>query len=385
MTLLGHGIAASASFRGPDRFERAQLWWEELVAHATITDEVDRPGSGLVSFGSFAFSDDDTSTVIVPATIHGSDTTGSWVTHVCPTEGDGVGSSDTDHAIAGSGGVERASDGRQIIEPGRVLTSIADTQESYISTVASIVDELEAGRARKVVLSTVMDIETQNPIDERAVVRNLADAYPSTWTYCVDSLVGATPEMLASVRGSALHTRVLAGSWPTVAGAPAARAALETSDKDRAEHRYAVVSVTDALTGHATDLTLRGPDILTLPNVVHYSTDITATATSSGLQIAGAMHPTAAVGGTPKDVALRMIREVEEHSRSRYAAPVGWMDDRGNADWALALRCAHLTGEATARAYAGGGLVAGSTPAVEIAEVSAKFSAILAGFGTTSL
>jgi menaquinone-specific isochorismate synthase len=92
----------------------------------------------------------------------------------------------------------------------------------------------------------------------------------------------------------------------------------------------------------------------------------------SALALSAALHPTAAVGGTPTDPAVELIRELENMDRERYAGPVGWVDADGNGEWGIALRCAQLTGE-RARLFAGCGIVAASDPAAELAEAQVKF------------
>jgi menaquinone-specific isochorismate synthase len=98
----------------------------------------------------------------------------------------------------------------------------------------------------------------------------------------------------------------------------------------------------------------------------------TLAAAKSALALVAAVHPTAAVGGTPTDAAVEVIRELESMDRERYAGPVGWVDADGNGEWGIALRCAQLDGD-RARLFAGCGIVAGSDPAAELAETQAKF------------
>jgi len=116
------------------------------------------------------------------------------------------------------------------------------------------------------------------------------------------------------------------------------------------------------------------PELIRLPNVQHLGTWVhgTLAAERSALALVAAVHPTAAVGGTPTDAAVEVIRELESMDRERYAGPVGWVDADGNGEWGIALRCAQLDGK-RARLFAGGGIVAGSDPAAELAETESKF------------
>lgn len=269
---------------------------------------------------------------------------------------------------------------------GRVDWSPGDVDEDrFTDAVADTVALLAGGEVKKVVLARDITITSEMPMDERLLVAKLARAFPSCWTYCIEGMIGATPEMLASVRAGHLTTRVLAGSWPTSEGHEAAEYALRSSAKDIAEHRYASDSVLHAIDLQAAGpVRTNGPTILHLPNVVHLATDFEADLAPgwTGLTAAGAMHPTAAVGGTPTELALKVIDRIEGLDRGRYAAPIGWMDSAGNSDWALALRCAQLdpTDPRRARALAGGGVMDRSVPQQELAETEAKFSAVLRAF-----
>jgi len=116
------------------------------------------------------------------------------------------------------------------------------------------------------------------------------------------------------------------------------------------------------------------PFVLHLPNVMHLATDVTGVldASTRSLGLTAALHPSAAVGGTPSDVAVPMIAELEQMDRGRYAGPVGWMDSAGDGEWGIALRSAEYAG-ARIRLFAGCGIVADSDPAAELAEAAAKF------------
>jgi menaquinone-specific isochorismate synthase len=158
------------------------------------------------------------------------------------------------------------------------------------------------------------------------------------------------------------------------------------SAKDRAEHQLAVDSLVGALAPYCTELVApHEPELLTLANVRHLATDVHGTQRRTGhrgaadlLELIDAVHPTAAVCGTPTGDAAALIRELEGMDRGRYAGPVGWLDSRGDGEFGLALRCAELVGDDTARLFAGCGIVAGSDPAAELAETQSKFAAFQA-------
>ena len=177
--------------------------------------------------------------------------------------------------------------------------------------------------------------------------------------------------------GDRVVSRVLAGT--TARGGDEADdhrrvEALLHSAKDREEHRYAVESLVEALAPHVRDLDVPArPHPLGLSNVTHLASDVTASLRdgSDVLDLLGAVHPTAAVGGTPTAAALDLIAELETMDRGRYTGPVGWVDAAGDGEWGIALRCAQLDGP-TARLFAGGGIVSGSDPDSEVLEAQAK-------------
>src|SRR5690606_26337454 len=144
-------------------------------------------------------------------------------------------------------------------------------------------------------------------------------------------------------------------------------AALARSSKDLEEHEYAVRSVAEALEPHCTGMNVpEAPFVLHLPNVMHLATDVTGVAQDAGRaggtsarQLAEALHPSAAVGGTPSLDAVAMIAEVEGMDRGRYAGPVGWMDASGDGEWGIALRSGEVEGR-TVRLFAGCGIVGDS-------------------------
>jgi menaquinone-specific isochorismate synthase len=357
--LVGWGEAARFEMRGRDRFREARDWWREWVGHADVEDHVGARGSGPVAFGSFAFRDDDVSVLVVPEVVLGRCGGQTWLT----TIGDPPRLASPDPV-------------RPIRNVRYAQGQVAVT--AFRSAVAAAIDRIGAGDLDKVVLAHDLIAVADEPIDVRAVLGSLSSANPDCWTFAVDGFVGATPELLVSKTGDRVVSRVLAGTTGRGGDADDDRrrvAALLSSAKDRAEHRYAVESLVATLGPHVRDFDVpTEPYALQLSNVAHLATDVAAIVTdgSDVLDLVEAVHPTAAVGGTPTQTALDAIAELEPMDRGRYAAPVGWVDARGDGDWAIALRCAQLHG-ATARLFAGGGIVAGSDPDAEVAEAAAKF------------
>ena len=246
--------------------------------------------------------------------------------------------------------------------------------------VAEAVAAIKAGGLRKVVLARDVFGIAAEPIDARVLLRRLAARYPDCFTFACDGMVGATPELLVSRDGHQVSALVLGGTLPR--GADQAQddalgAELLASAKNNEEHAYAVVSIRDALQPLCKTLEVEAhPSLLKFPNLQHLGTRVRGTLAGGGtpksaLALAAAVHPPAAVCGTPTGTALDLIRELEHMDRERYAGPVGWIDADGNGEWGIAIRCAQLSGR-TARLFAGCGIVAGSEPAAELAETLVK-------------
>jgi menaquinone-specific isochorismate synthase len=361
--LVGWGVAAQVRTSGSTRFSDAVKWWAETTAQATVDDAVNEPGAGLVCFGTFAFADEPGhSVLVVPRVVVGRRGDLAWVTT--------VGAADVTIAPA---------DPPQ--SPGAVsFTDGALNGDQWMTVVADAVARIDAGDLEKVVLARDLVASAAGPIDVRWPLQRLADTYPMCWTFHVDGLFGATPEMLVRRERGLVTSRVLAGTIRRTGddGRDLALAAtLARSSKDLEEHEYAVRSVAEALEPHCSSMNVpEAPFVLHLPNVMHLATDVAGVVHDAGevssLQLAEALHPSAAVGGTPTSVASDLIAEIEGMDRGRYAGPVGWMDATGDGEWGIALRSGELSGS-TVRLFAGCGIVGDSDPAAELAEAQAKF------------
>lgn len=361
--LVGWGEAARVVVpAGEDRFAWARRWLSDLFDAATVEDPLRLPGTGPVAFGSFAFDAKSADSVlIVPRAILGRRGTRAWYTTI------GEDGPLTDEP--------RHNRHLTLLGPPTAPTGIrwADGEVSapaHMRAVATAVGRIRSGHLSKVVLARDLLAIADQPIDARILLRRLADRFPSCYTFACAGLVGATPELLVRRRGGRIESLVLAGTMPRDDAA-----ALYASAKDREEHTYVTDMVRAALAPLCRELTMPDdPELLRLSNLVHLATPVRGRLGEqrSVLDVVAALHPTPAVGGTPTDTALDAIRELEAMDRRRYAGPVGWIDARGDGEWAIALRCAEIEGT-QARLYAGGGIVAGSDPAAELAEVQTKF------------
>ncbi|MET3810084.1 isochorismate synthase [Arthrobacter sp. UYEF3] len=422
--LVAFGEVARFTATGPERFLEADIWWRHLVLEAEVTDAVDCPGTGPVAFGSFAFSkvSAHSSRLIVPEIVVGLRDGTAWLTQL--SFDDGELTEGAAHAalrrwldVAGAAQHLPASDapsdsGSEAPEPASGITSSeqpAAGREAKLSTgslseadwmaaVADGVAEIRTGALEKLVLARDIVATVPDGVNAAEILRQLAVRYRECWTYGVDGLVGSTPEMLIQVEGRTAQARVLAGTLDRrdaegIAGSPLefAERVLAGSEKQRHEHDIAIASLTTQLAPFSEAMTAHSePFILELPNVWHLASDVKAELAEveghvpTCLALINALHPTAAVCGTPTTVAGALIRKLEHLDRGPYAGPVGWLDAAGNGEWGIALRGAVIEGPDTVRLYAGCGVVEGSVPEAELAETWAKFRPMLESLGISN-
>lgn len=370
--LVGWGETARIDVgTGPGRFARAAGALADLFASMEIDTDVEGWGTGPLAFGSFAFdADAPGSALVIPAVVVGRAENRTWLTT-------------TRRAGQTEGPTKRP--------PQATHDQPAPLDETtFARAVESARQAIRGGRLDKVVLSLQVVAESDRPFDPAQAIRRLAAEYPQCFTFAFGSLVGASPELLIRRQGRKVWSQPLAGSCrrgATPEEDERLGAALLASHKDRWEHDLAVVTVVEALRPLCRTLRIDPePSLLRLANVTHLATEasgeLKADPAPSALDLAGAVHPTAAVCGTPTRRALALIRELEGAGRGRYAGPVGWVDARGDGEWAIALRCAELEGT-RARLYAGAGIVEESEPAAELEEARLKLRPTLSALGLT--
>ncbi|MGP3534501.1 isochorismate synthase [Microbacterium sp. RD1] len=352
--------------------------WRQLTARAVIDDPVGIAGTGLIGFGSLAFdaSSPRGSTLIVPDLVVGRRGGRAWVTRVSLADAD----ADPRPELP-----PRSPFGPQwsaALGPGRM------SAEGYQDAVRAALAAISERRYDKVVLARDLVGTVPAGADLRRLIRSLLTGYPDCWVFAVDGLLGASPETLVTVSGGTVTARVLAGTTARGADADAdaeASLALSDSTKDQDEHRFAVQSVLASLRPHTRALAAaEQPFTLRLPNVWHLATDVEGDLAdgSSSLDLVAALHPTAAVAGTPTAAAVEAIGQLEPFDRGRYAGAVGWIGASGDGEWAIALRCAQFGLDAEGErmpltAYAGAGIVADSDPESELVETRVKFRPIV--------
>lgn len=412
--LVGFGRTLRLSATGADRFTRLSAAWRALAGTAEVDDPVQLPGSGLLGFSSLAFADDSrTASVIdVPTFLMGRRDGRVWLTQITYPDQDVSPLRLSDARLSPVRGA-RLSAGR--VTAGKYRRIVGEVSARLRAAADDPADDL-----LKVVLARDTVVQADADIDLRAVLGRLNRAFPSTWTYAVAGLVGATPELLIGVQDGVVSSRVLAGTYRVQhdpeSELDAARKQLG-AHKDSQEHRYAIHSLEQSLTPLSSDLRVDSePHLLALSNVIHLASDARGTldtrvpaagsAAAGGvrggagdpgpgagpgtggaadrpwaLEVAAAVHPTAAVGGVPTDQATRVIRESEAADRGRFAGPIGWVDGYGNGQLGIALRCGQLEARDRIRLWAGAGIMPDSDPESELAETWAKMKPMRQALG----
>ena len=400
--LIGLRRALTIEAHGDERIEALRAAWRSVIGAAWWRDALVRPGTGPVALGAITFSpaSEQSSVLLVPEVLIGLDDDGAWLTTAVSAATGGVEPEhpDPEALIKALVTEARTAIGREHEDGDAGATAVetgALSEEQWCRTVARTQERMRSGQARKVVLARDVLARPTAPLATGTVLRRLASDYPSTWTFAVDQMVGASPELLLRLRDRRLTSRVLAGTARRRAGedAPAtARLAawLEGSEKNNREHELARASAITALEPLCSVVNAPARFVLSLPNVLHLASDVTGVVAgdTGALALVDALHPTAAVCGTPTPAAARLIEEAESMDRGRYAGPVGWVDWHGEGEWCIALRSAQLPAggpgpHSPARVFGGGGIMPDSEPADELAETTAKMRPVLGALGVS--
>lgn len=266
---------------------------------------------------------------------------------------------------------------------GEVTVRSVRPADEWCTVVDAATKRIIDGELTKVVLARELELVADRAFDPWAILERLEQMYPAAFTFAVDGFVGASPELLVSRMGDIVRARPMAGTTSRT-GEPESdqrRAAeLLASDKNRVEHQITIDMVHDTLLPWCSYLDAEpSPTVVQAGPVQHLATMVEGRLSApapSVLELVAELHPTPAVGGWPREDALRVIAEVEGADRGSYAGPVGWVDARGNGAWAVGIRSVQLDGP-RAKLFAGVGVVADSDPQAELEETRAKAQALL--------
>jgi isochorismate synthase len=400
-SMVGIGRAWAFEGGGPDRFASATSAWRAILADAVCSGRrPERPDAGPVLLGGLGFTGatpvgDDPWAPFGPASLvlptftvaqDGSDAT--MTVAITPGRLDDPMPDDMERAWDAIGS-DRRVDSTTASGPLRIVDERPD-RPTWERTVGMFAGAVGRGRIDKVVLARRVAFEAGTDLDVVAALRHLASTAPESTTFAFNrgrmTFLGATPERLARTVGRSFETVAIAGSAPrgTNPDEDARFAAgLLASEKDREEHAVVVDSLRAGLAPIVETLAIaETPGILPLRHVQHLVTPISGTLRDDAglLALAALLHPTPAVGGEPRDVALGLIAEHEGFDRGWYAGPVGWLGADGDGELMVALRCGLVSGRDSVL-FAGCGIVADSDPAREWEESRLKLRTMIAALG----
>ncbi|MCU0793677.1 MAG: isochorismate synthase [Opitutaceae bacterium] len=395
--LAGAEIALSTTASGPGRFDAVQRFIDATLARTIAVGDVNAPFGGPHFFTSFSFFDEVESGEAFPAAhvfvprwqVARAGEVTTAVANIVVEPG-----SDLDALTArvwrahGKFARFEHPEPAPCAPPPAPLEFRQEEAGDYRAAVSRGLARIAAGEFQKIVLARAIDLTANRPLHPLTVLNGLRERFPDCYAFSAalgrgPSFIGASPERLVRVSRGVIETEALAGSARRGTGAnedAALAAALLRSEKDLREHRHVIGSITRRIEPLGVRLTYpETPALRKLANVQHLHTPMTGPLPDGVrlLDLLAVLHPTPAVGGTPREAAVARIRELEGFPRGLYAGAIGWLNSRGGGEFFVGLRSA-LVESSRARVYAGAGIVAGSEPEREFAETDLKFQALLA-------
>ena len=366
---------------------------EAATALAAIPceDPVGRPGSGVVALGALPFDDALSGQLVIPRFSMGIErdadgVTRRWATAVGPADTALPGTDELFDAVIWQYGATPEVTADATV--ARLTTPMPSRAYGQLVADAVAVLRQPAGTLRKVVLSRPVTVELQGPLPLSSVLRRLRTGEPNCTVFSMPVpdgvFFGASPELLVARHGGRVSCHPLAGTVPrgdTARADADAQRDLARSAKSREEHRYVVDEVAATLGPYCADLSVPAePSMVAFRSVAHLGTRIEGrlNAPVGVLELVERLHPTPAVGGTPRADALAFIARGEAGARGYWAGPVGWVDAAGEGEWMIGIRSARLHDEGSAVTLrAGAGIVGDSDPDAEAAETNVKLATVL--------
>ena len=402
VALVGIGQAWAARQSHGARFGIVSVAWRMLLARAVVDGGTAPRGGGPLLLGGFSFSDEpepdqvwegfEPAAMVLPALLLTTTPAGSWLTASMLVEPDGVEPATVVRSLQETW-AHLATTSVQPPGPARQsLRVVAREPEApaWRASVARLAGAVGRGRLDKAVLSRRVLLEASSAIDVTDVLRRLEASAPESTVFAVSrgprTFLGASPERLVSLHGRELRTMAMAGSARREAETAlddALGAELLASDKEREEHAVVVAMLREVLAPVTDELTIAPkPEVVRFRHVQHLVTPVVGRLRDDAdvLTLVERLHPTPAVGGMPRELALELIAEEEAHERGWYAGPLGWIDRDGDGEFVVALRSGVINGNQAAL-FAGCGIVADSDPEREWEESATKLLALGSALG----
>lgn len=279
---------------------------------------------------------------------------------------------------------------RPLFEKAYVVEKTERNVPEYLHAVKSVKREIALGHVDKVVISRSIELDFEDHVSSGSALYYALQEQPESYTFVLENgtrtFIGATPERLIRKENGQVFSAGVAGSvrrGKDVGEDQRLGHALLTDEKNREEHTYVVSMIKEVVEPLCEELHMPSqPKILKIRDIQHLFTPIQGIAKSGSdmFSFVKALHPTPALGGTPRDEAVTLIRELEHMDRGYYAAPIGFVDAEDNGEFVVGIRSALLKG-GTAVLYAGGGIVSESDPLAELEETNVKFRPMLRVLG----
>ena len=351
-----------------------------LAGLQPVDGEAPPHGHGPHLFGLVPFLPREAARFVLPRAVVTKDADGQcWVT-VIGADPASLTDEEFDNAVE-----EALHTAQPVVTANSYSVSPVTSVDAYLAAVGAARDAVRAGQLLKAVIARDISVTALEPIDIHAVLLRLRASFGSSYRFCVDGLIGASPELLVQVQGRTVRSHPLAGTAPRT-GDPSTdsrlAADLVASTKNQVEHRVVIDMVHDTLLPWCSYLDWEPePSIVTVANVQHLGTAIEGALSEPRppvMTLVRALCPTPALGGSPSAGAIEFIETHEPMQRGNYGGAVGIVDRHGDGTFAVTIRCAEFSADRrTARLFAGGGIVAESDPLAELAETQAKFQAML--------
>lgn len=390
----GVGSAFTIANSSENRFQNARKEWEKVREEAVIHRSAYEFGTGPLLFGGFSFDPQkertdlwktfDDTTLQLPAFLLTVKNEKAWLT---------VNRFVSENDCAEQIYEELQSVEEQLLQQSKhsfaeenvtILSKVEIEPEKWLKAIEQVQEEMKRGAVQKVVLAREMQLVMDKDVDSASVLAALRIGQPDCYVFAFDykgtCFLGATPERLLRKEGETYTSMCLAGSIGRGASEEETKEngyELLHDKKNLAEHAYVVNMIRSVLTKHCETVDIPyEPSLLKTKNLLHLYTSVQANGDGDLLSIVEELHPTPALGGTPREEALKLIREVELLDRGLYGGPIGWIDEQGNGEFAVALRCGLLSGKHVSL-FSGCGIVIDSKPHLEYEETRLKFKPML--------
>ncbi|MGV3487265.1 MAG: isochorismate synthase [Tuberibacillus sp.] len=393
LTMTGIGAAKELIVNGSDRYRKTQEWQHAVSKKAMKNLDVE--GTGPIMLGGFSFSHGSThppewnhfpeSGFVIPRYLFTENAGKTWLTiNVDLAEEENL--SELNECLKRDllqlTDVSHTSNQQTV----KINQLTPEGKEEWLHAVGNLIQRIQSGEVEKVVMSRVLNAQLNMPLQPELLLGKMLEKRSYGFVFAVERggecFLGATPERLIRRSGNVVLCDCLAGTGArgnTPEEDEEIGRALLSDEKNLKEHQFVVDMIKKSMTGIAHNIVSdEHPGVVKAESVQHLYTPVSGLMNKdvSIIDAVNVLHPTPAMGGTPRDKALSIIEELEPHDRGWYAAPVGWIDDDGNGDFAVGIRSCLVRGSQV-RLFAGCGIVKDSIPEMEYQETEMKFRPIL--------